>query len=377
MDLLGSWRAADDPRRVELYTRWSLLPSVVIAPLVVLGLTVEHDRVGALVATAGSLVQAAVVAKVLGRVVDRRSWGRSLLALWVLGSLLALVAGAVALRDTGGGQVTAAAAVAILGLAPLGRFPFRRYAVPVAASAALVTAPFAADGALVAILTSYAVLAAAIVQMSMWLLDVVRELADAERDRVRLALAEERLRFARDLHDVVGRDLSAIAVTSDLVAELARRGRPEAVERAEEVRTIAQNSLQQIRDVVRGYRAVDLTTELDGSVALLKSAGVECTVEHDEHDLPDELRSAAAWVIREGVTNVVRHSAATWCRITVAGGPAELAVRIENDGVTPAQHRPGSGLAGLAERLQAFGGTLDTRRGDGTFTLEARLEMTA
>ena len=174
-------------------------------------------------------------------------------------------------------------------------------------------------------------------------------------------------------------------MSPEQVAELARRGRPEAAERAAEVREIAQASLEQIRAVVRGYRTVDLQQELDGSVALLRSAGVECTVRDDSGGapLPAEVRSAAAWVIREGVTNVVRHSAATWCRISLLRRGAGLEVRLENDGATaPADDRGqrggrGSGLAGLAERLRPLGGDLDVRHADGTFELSARLEVPA
>ncbi|MFD0484378.1 sensor histidine kinase [Kineococcus sp. GCM10028916] len=376
MNLLGRWRAADDPRRVELYTHWSLVPAVFCAPLLVLGLGVGADASGAWVAAAASLVQAFAVALAVSRVVHRRAWGLPLVVAWVTASALAYVVGLLALRGTTAAAGVATAA-AVLSVTPLGRFRFRRYAPVVVVVVGAATAPLTAPPAVAAMFVVYGWILASVLQLSMWLLDVVRRLADAERVGVRLALAEERLRFARDLHDVVGRDLSAIAVTSDLVAELARRGRPEAVDRAEEVRTIAQNSLQQIRDVVRGYRAVDLATELEGSVALLRSAGVECTVEHTESDLPVEVRSAAAWVIREGVTNVVRHSAATWCRITVSRSADELGVLLENDGVSSAATGNGSGLAGLAERLHPLGGRLDVRRGDGTFVLDARLEVPA
>lgn len=376
MNLLGSWRAADDPRRVELYTHWSLVPAVFFAPLLVLGFGLGANAPGAWPAAAASLVQASAVALAVSRVVHRRPWGRPLIGAWIAASALAYVVGLLALRGTEA-QAGVGSAAAILSVAPLGRFRFRRYALVVVVVVGAATAPLATPTGLAALYVVYGWILVSILQLSMWLLNVVQRLADAERDRVRLALAEERLRFARDLHDVVGRDLSAIAVTSDLVAELARRGRPEAVDRAEEVRTIAQNSLQQIRDVVRGYRAVDLTTELEGSVALLRSAGVACTVEHTETELPVEVRSAAAWVIREGVTNVVRHSAATWCRITVSRSTDELALLLENDGVSSTATGNGSGLAGLAERLHPLGGRLDTRRGDGTFALDARLEIPA
>ncbi|WP_432512256.1 sensor histidine kinase [Kineococcus sp. SYSU DK001] len=376
MNLLGRWRAADDPRRVELYTHWSLVPAVFLAPLVVLGVAIGADRAAAWTAAAASCAQALAVAPALSRVVLRRPWSRPVLALWIAGSVLAYAVGVVALRGVPAVDAAAAAA-AVVAVIPLGRYRFRRYGPVVVLVVGAASAPLAGDVLTVVLYVLYGLFFAAVLQMSLWLLDVVRRLADAERDRTRLAVAEERLRFARDLHDVVGRDLSVIAVTSDLVAELARRGRPEAADRAEEVRRIARHSLEEIRAVVRGYRAVDLAVELQGSVALLESAGVASVVEHDADDLPEQVRSAAAWVIREGVTNVVRHSSATWCRLRVQRRGRELVVRLENDGV-PApgpDQTPGSGLGGLAERLHPLGGHLRTERGPGTFTLEARLEI--
>nr|WP_240897708.1 histidine kinase [Kineococcus vitellinus] len=391
------WRAADDLRRVELYTRWSLQPLVFLAPFLVVAFSADAAAdagarppagAGLAAAVAGSCAQAAAVAVLVGRAVDGKPWGRRLPAAWAGTSVLALLTAVLAF-DGGVASGSAAGVAAVTAAAPLGRHRFRRYA-PVAAAIALVAsaaAALAADGwrqqstvgVSVGLHVFYAVLAPALLQMSLWLVEVVRRLAAAERDRARLAVAEERLRFARDLHDVVGRDLSAIAVTSDLVAELARRGRPEAADKAVEVREIAQGSLEQIRAVVRGYRAVDLQQELDGSVALLRSAGVQCTVRDDSGGapLPAEVRSAAAWVIREGVTNVVRHSAATWCRISLLRGGAGLEVRLENDGATAAEGGRGSGLAGLAERLRPLGGDLDVRHADGTFELSARLEVPA
>ena len=97
---------------------------------------------------------------------------------------------------------------------------------------------------------------------SVWLLNAVYELDEARETRARLAVAEERLRFGRDLHDVMGRNLAVIALKSELAVQLARRGRPEAVDQMIEVQRIAQESQREVRDVVRGYREADLGVEL-------------------------------------------------------------------------------------------------------------------
>ncbi|MFF8790039.1 sensor histidine kinase [Streptomyces sp. NPDC015125] len=201
-----------------------------------------------------------------------------------------------------------------------------------------------------------------------WLLGVVRKLDAARSTEARLAVAEERLRFGRDLHDVMGRNLAVIALKSELAVQLARRERPEAVEQMVEVQRIAQESQREVREVVRGYRKADLQAELAGARSILRAAGVDCRIEgEDETQLPPEVESALGWVVREGTTNVLRHAAEVrHCAVRTLIDPhrSVLVMTMENDGVT---HRmvttgtgslPGSGLRGLGERLQPLGGTL-------------------
>ncbi|MFP8961469.1 sensor histidine kinase [Streptomyces nanhaiensis] len=210
-----------------------------------------------------------------------------------------------------------------------------------------------------------------------WMLRVVRELEAARETQARLAVAEERLRFGRDLHDVLGRNLSVIALKSELAVQLAQRGSPSAVDQMTEVQRIARESQREMREVVRGYREADLHTELVGARGVLRAAGIDCRIEDSGSGaLAEPLQSALGWVIREGTTNVLRHADAGRCsvRLRAAGPVAELVM--ENDGVpgAGASTGGGSGLAGLRERLAALGGTLTgERRGDGTFRLTARI----
>src|SRR5690606_30179659 len=106
---------------------------------------------------------------------------------------------------------------------------------------------------------------------SVWMLGVMWELEGSRRTQAQLAVAEERLRFARDLHDVLGRNLSVMALKSALAAQLSRRGRPGAEAEMMAVRDIAQESLREVREVVHGYRAADLTSELAGARSVLRS----------------------------------------------------------------------------------------------------------
>ncbi|MFD3873490.1 sensor histidine kinase [Streptomyces sp. NPDC058623] len=214
---------------------------------------------------------------------------------------------------------------------------------------------------------------------SRWLLKTVYELDHARELQAQLAVAEERLRFGRDLHDVMGRNLAVIALKSELAVQLARRERPEAVDQMIEVQRIARESQREVRDVVRGYREADLAVELEGARGVLSAAGMDCRVELGPRGrtLPGEVQSALGWVVREATTNVLRHGDARSCliRLTVPEGAGPVTLLVENDGApdTPAGP-PGSGLAGLRERLAAVGGTLLAGpAGGGLFRLRAEV----
>ncbi|MFD3547240.1 sensor histidine kinase [Streptomyces sp. NPDC058655] len=201
---------------------------------------------------------------------------------------------------------------------------------------------------------------------SAWLVRTVRELDHSREIQARLAVAEERLRFGRDLHDVMGRNLAVIALKSELAVQLARRERPEAVDQMIEVQRIAQESQREVRDVVRGYREADLAVELEGARGVLSAAGINCRVElRERRTLPPAVQSALGWVVREATTNVLRHGEPRHCviRLAAADGGEDLVLLVENDGVPavvpPRDGRPGSGLAGLRERLAAVEGSLE------------------
>ncbi|MFJ8310038.1 MULTISPECIES: sensor histidine kinase [unclassified Streptomyces] len=210
-----------------------------------------------------------------------------------------------------------------------------------------------------------------------WQLSVLGEADRARESEARLAVAEERLRFGRDLHDVLGRNLSVIALKSELAVQLAQRGRPEAVAQMVEVQRIAQESQREVREVVRGYREADLGVELDGARGVLEAAGIACTVRGTADPLPAEVQSALGWVVREATTNVLRHGDARNCSVTVTATEDAAGLVVENDGAPdrPAG-APGSGLAGLRERLSVLEGTLTAGPvTGGRFRLTARVPL--
>jgi two-component system sensor histidine kinase DesK len=198
---------------------------------------------------------------------------------------------------------------------------------------------------------------------------LAKEAHEGEEAMARLAVSEERLRFARDLNDLLGQSLTDVAART-VHAEGTLRTDPEAAA-AEmfEVREVARRSLREVRAVVQNYRAVDLDEVLASVRAVLEAADVRCTVRADTAALPPETRTLLATVVREGATNVLKHSRAERCTITLHDGVLEMA----NDGVSGPVGEPApNGLAGLADRVRAAGGTLEAApTGEGRYLLRA------
>ncbi len=229
----------------------------------------------------------------------------------------------------------------------------------------------------------YAGIAVLSYRVSAWTLRIMWELDGARVMHARLSVAEERLRFARDLHDVLGRNLSLMAVKSELAAQLVRRGEHRAAEQMLEVRQVAHESLREMRAVVSGYRATDLDEECAGARAVLRSAGVSCRVIGDAAGLPADVQAALGWVVREGTTNIIRHSDATGCTIEFQlldePGTARVRLSMDNDRAHALNASAGgTGLLGLGERLACLGGSITSSRpGSDHFRLEAMLPVTA
>ncbi|WP_188274934.1 sensor histidine kinase [Streptomyces sp. CBMA152] len=261
--------------------------------------------------------------------------------------------------------------------------PIRTYLLHCLAYAVLTTGVFAAAGvrggpllAPTPIVLAMGALMLPTVRPGAWGLRNMWQTEEAKDIQARLAVAEERLRFGRDMHDVLGRNLAVIALKSELAVELAERGRPEAVAQMVEVQRIARESQREVRELVRGYREADLAVELDGARGVLEAAGIGCTVSGPADGLPAGVQSALGWVVREATTNVLRHGNARSCAIQLATADAVVTLVVENDGVPDrAPAAPGSGLAGLRERLAPMGGTLETARPGDRFRLTVTVPL--
>ncbi|MDO0925878.1 histidine kinase [Streptomyces sp. TG1A-8] len=205
------------------------------------------------------------------------------------------------------------------------------------------------------------------------------ELRRARATVAQLAANEERLRLARDLHDLLGHSLSLITLKSELAGRMLPDHPGKAAQQVADIERVSRQALVDVREAVTGYRRPRLATELAGVQVALTAAGVTALVpaEPELGAVPEEAESALAWALREAVTNVVRHSGADRCAVrllhrqTLDGPVLELAV--EDNGSGGPGNGPGNGLTGLAERLEQAGGTLEAGRARHGFRLVARV----
>ncbi|MGY1499093.1 sensor histidine kinase [Streptomyces sp. QTS52] len=377
------WGRKSTPAKVETYTRWSfhLFPFVEVTAIGLPVLGQVRGRLALwlfLLVCAHSVLCAVTASRALDWIRGTREQPLRLPA--VLGAVTAAIGVAALVLATHGpgGEGTKTAAGALFGgvvsfgvgtltLGLRSRLRMLWLVGGLAGGSVAVALPLGLPVA-VSLGTGLAVLLGAgfitlTYAFSVWLLRAVYELDEARETRARLAVAEERLRFGRDLHDVMGRNLAVIALKSELAVQLARRERPEAVDQMIEVQRIARESQREVRDVVRGYREADLGAELLGAQGVLTAAGIACEVTGEAAGLPGEVQSALGWVVREATTNVLRHGDAGWCGVRVRVGDGRVVLTVENDGVrqeaAEGSSGTGSGLVGLRERLTAVDGRLE------------------
>jgi two-component system sensor histidine kinase DesK len=389
-------------RKFEAYVRWSTYGVVTIPVVTLFGSVLTAERTAgmgpadladpvaalgfvlALALTVGNVV---VVDWSIDTVVGRgRRPPLGVIAVWVPAlAAFVVVAPGIPLPAMGVTLAAALASAAASVVPALGARPALGLNAAVLVLALLLTGfpdlPVLVTGAIVISGVLWACWSSA------WMLRVLRELQTAHETRAALALANERLRIARDLHDVFGRTLATIAVKSSLASELVLRGRAaRAAQEITEVRRLAEEAGTEVRQVVRGELRTTWDDEVSGARSLLASAGIRCTVVGDP--VPEGCAQALAWVVREGVTNVLRHSAAT--RVTLASAQEEghVLLTIANDGAGAADSARtgggegavaaatgGTGLRAMSERVHALGGQVTTRRDGDWFLLDATVPL--
>ncbi|MFF0432443.1 sensor histidine kinase [Streptomyces sp. NPDC004327] len=208
--------------------------------------------------------------------------------------------------------------------------------------------------------------------------ETVQELRATREELARSAVEKERLRFSRDMHDLLGHTLSVIVVKSEAARRLAPRDLDAALAQLTDIESVGRQALTEIREAVTGYREGSLTTELDRARDALSSAGIEPVVRQSGPPLEPQTEALLSWVVRESATNAVRHSGATRCEIEVGGGPERVRLTVTDNGRGTGPGTPGSGLKGLRERVAAAGGTLVSGPGPrGGFRVTAELPVEA
>ncbi|WP_329242221.1 sensor histidine kinase [Streptomyces canus] len=242
----------------------------------------------------------------------------------------------------------------------------------------------------------------------MSLSEAVRQLREAREELARRAVEEERMRFSRDLHDLLGHTLSVIVVKSEAARRLAPRDLDAALVQVSDIESVGRQALTEVREAVTGYREGSLSTDLDLAASALRAAGIEPVVHRSGPPLAAQTEALLGWVVREAVTNAVRHSGAERCEISVRGSAERVrlrvwddgrgtaagtaptvrerggerggecggACRVENAGAVSIPVVGGTGLKGLAERLAAAGGSLEAGPGPrGGFVVRAELPV--
>jgi two-component system sensor histidine kinase DesK len=313
------------------------------------------------------------------------------LALWL--PILVLLALSFALTETNG--VTWGGLFIFTGAVAAGRLPVRQ------AAALLVTIafftflygwrtglPFTTSVSNVLFIG----LASVTTMAMMWAMKISRELRAEREDLVRVAaVAEERLRIARDLHDLLGHSLSLVVLKSELAGRLVHVAPERAAAEIGDVETVARKALEEVREAITGYRQPSLARELAGAREMLAAAGIELLfagAEPPAGGLPQPAEAILGWAVREGVTNVIRHSRARHCSMSLSRTPTHMYVEVSDDGrASPSSAAAsmtgasdsgstGNGLRGLAERVTAAGGTFEAGpRAGGGFRLAVSIPL--
>ena len=274
-------------------------------------------------------------------------------------------------------------------------------AIPVVALASMWAASYADDGSAAGIWSEgFVVLLAGVTTASfLRLIETIEELRRTREELARVAVAEERERFSRDLHDLLGHTLSVIVVKAQAVRRLVDRDPAAAAAHGGDIERVGREALVEIRQAVDGMRALTLDEELDRACRALQAAGIRAEVSTYDRPIPNGAEQAFAWAVREGVTNVLRHSGAGRCQFDLRDGGGRLVLTIADDGVgAPAEKRDSNGagggvrdgnrdggrngvrdggLDGLRRRLVAAGGRLDVDPDSDGFRLTAEVPVAA
>lgn len=202
-------------------------------------------------------------------------------------------------------------------------------------------------------------------------LETQRLLQSSRAEVARVAQIAERERIARDLHDLLGHTLSLIVLKSELASKLAEKNPSRATQEIREIERIARESLQEVRQAVRGYRNVGLNGELENAALALKTKGINFEPLLDAVQLEWATEQALTFCLRESITNIVRHSQAKRCWITLEQQADGLRFEIWDDGNGHIQE--GNGIRGMRERIFQLGGQLEVQSWEGSTGVQIQM----
>ncbi|MEJ2885786.1 sensor histidine kinase [Actinomycetospora aeridis] len=265
------------------------------------------------------------------------------------------------------------------------RWGMPAYGAVVVASG-LMERRFGADDLEPVFATAYAVSSTAITGLVIFgltrLARLVRDLHDAREELSRMAVAEERLRFSRDAHDLLGMSLSAITLKAELTHRLVLAEPDRARTELDELLGVSRRALGEVRMVASGATSLSLADELWSARSVLRAAEIDTAIRGHDFELPDDVATLFATLLREAVTNILRHSKAEVCTVSVSSSGDTARITVTNDradekGALP-DDRPDSahrGIANLRQRFAELGGELTAERDEDQFVVVGRIPL--
>jgi len=195
-----------------------------------------------------------------------------------------------------------------------------------------------------------------------------KELILSQQEVRHLARTSERERIARDLHDLIGHTFSVITLKAELARKLVDKDQPQAKRQIKEIEDVSREALKQVREVVTGYRTSDLNTELAHAKYVLQSNEVAFDYQFDDVELDETTNKELAIVLREAVTNILKHSNASKARVKISKEGSNIVMQISDDGIgfTSDASNRGFGLKGMGERISKLSGKLKIESHSGT-----------
>lgn len=207
------------------------------------------------------------------------------------------------------------------------------------------------------------------------LVNQISALFGTRADLAASAVSGERQRMSRDLHDLLGQSLSAIALKGDLALRLVPADHLAALAEVQDITGIARRTQEEVRAIARAEHRISLDAEVDGAVALLEAGGIRVHTRLHLPSLPAPVNALLAWAVREATTNILRHSHAQRCWLNGSAAAGLVRMEIVNDGATAAPSAEGTGLTGLADRAHELGGRAHQGYGRNRFRLSVEVPV--